>query len=366
MAVISLYTTAFSLAQANMVLDTHINILPFSPDLIRMNCASQQLNDPAHPPTAPILPSLQLDSGYHNKAFEARAERIAAHVAAGKVVVVKNGAKVWTHLSPDVNPDDMHVVIMNSVWEHAETSNDANERAVSQGMLQSWPLQFVLDATNKAVMEVQNALRDLIRSHIHWRLTGLSGDVMFKPYVHRQKLRVVVALGGLSECGKSSMGGLIDTGFGQQGRREKFAYLLDNVSKQLGCNIYAFPDTVQAHILIQQVEDYSKAHFWVSVLSLESLHRFGSIVETKRILGSLLQIVYIDVSEAERITRQVFRVGEALAEAKIQELKDKDVVKKQRGAERVMDIADFILDNNGSFMEASQTLTQFIRAKMDI
>jgi hypothetical protein len=36
MATISLYTTAPSLAQADEILDTHIDILPFSPDLVRL------------------------------------------------------------------------------------------------------------------------------------------------------------------------------------------------------------------------------------------------------------------------------------------------------------------------------------------
>jgi hypothetical protein len=36
MATISLYTTAPSLTQADEILDTHINILPFSPDLVRL------------------------------------------------------------------------------------------------------------------------------------------------------------------------------------------------------------------------------------------------------------------------------------------------------------------------------------------
>ncbi|KAJ7471842.1 hypothetical protein FB451DRAFT_309011 [Mycena latifolia] len=366
MAAISLYTSAFSLSQANELLDTHINILPFSPDLIRMNCVSQQLY-PTNPPTAPIVPSEQIDSNNIDHAFKARAAQIAIHLAARKLVIIKNGAKAWpapSNASMDASANDIHIAIINSHWEAPATMTDANTRAISPDMLQSWSSEFIVDATTKTVLETQNVLRKIIGQHVSGRLTGLSGDMMFKPYLHRQKLRAVIALGGLSECGKSSMGGLVDTQFGQQGRREKFAYLLDNVTKQLGINVYTFPDTVQAHLLIQQIEEYSKAHFWVSVLSLESLHRFGSIAETKRILGPLLQIVYIDVSEAERINRQVSRVGEVLAEAKIKELKDKDVVKRERGAERVKDIADFILDNNGSFSETSSLLKEFIETAL--
>ncbi|KAJ7222549.1 hypothetical protein GGX14DRAFT_664158 [Mycena pura] len=366
MALISLYTTAPSLSQANTVLDTHVNILPFSPDLVRVNCASQQLS-PAHLPTAPIVSSGEIQSSPFTEALAARAAKVAEYLAAGKLVVVKNGSRAWrapSNTSLDNQSKEIHIVIINSHWESAETSKDINDRSISSDMLESWPSRFVIDATAKTVIETQDVVRSIIREHLSSRPIGLSGDMMFKPYLHRQRLRVVVALGGLSECGKSSMGGYIDTQFGQQGRREKFAYLFDNATKQLGFNIYTLPDSVQAHILIQQIEDYSKAHFWVSILSLESLHRFGSIHEVKRILGPLLQIVYVDVSERERISRQISRVGETLAEAKIQELKDKDVVKRERGAERVKDIADFILDNNGPLPEAFCALKQFIDEKL--
>ncbi|KAJ7073424.1 hypothetical protein B0H15DRAFT_62028 [Mycena belliarum] len=359
MATISLYTNALSLSQANAILDTHINILPFSSDLIRVNCASQKF-DPNHPSTAPIVPSELIDSADVADALQARADRITAHLGAGKLVVIKNGGKAWSTHSLDAFQNGIHIVVVNARWEAAETPMDTNTRAISPDMLQSWPSQFIVDATAKTVMEVQNMLRDIIGRHAPRRLLGLSSDMMFKPYLHRQALRAVVALGGLSECGKSSMGALIDTRFGQKGRREKFGYLLTNVTNQLGVDVYTLPDTVQAHALIQQIEEYSKAHFWVSVLSLESLHRFGSIAETKRILGPLLQIVYIDVTEAERIGRQVSRVGSGLAKAKIQELRDKDVVKRERGAERVKDIADFVLDNNGSFAETVLALEGYI------
>ncbi|KAJ7803361.1 hypothetical protein B0H14DRAFT_3487401 [Mycena olivaceomarginata] len=61
MATISLYTTAPSLAQADEILDTHINILPFSPGLVRFNCALQQPN-PTLPPTASLVSSDQVVS----------------------------------------------------------------------------------------------------------------------------------------------------------------------------------------------------------------------------------------------------------------------------------------------------------------
>jgi dephospho-CoA kinase len=107
---------------------------------------------------------------------------------------------------------------------------------------------------------------------------------------------------------------------------------------------------------VQQIEEYSKSHYWVSVISLESLHRFGSIAEVKRILGSLLHIVFVDVSEEERVRRQILRVGPERAEEKVIDLRRKDEVKSSRGARRVRDIADTVLDNSGSPNDTRGTL----------
>jgi hypothetical protein len=55
---------------------------------------------------------------------------------------------------------------------------------------------------------------------------------------------------------------------------------------------------------VQQIEEYAKAHFRVALLSLESVHRPGAMVEAKRVLGCRMQVVYIGM-EAVRADRGV-------------------------------------------------------------
>ncbi|KAJ7484367.1 hypothetical protein FB451DRAFT_82712 [Mycena latifolia] len=362
MPAVSLYTTARTFAQAAEILDTQINVLPFSPDIIRVECAAVHTH-PTRPGIGPLIPMPALKSEEYERNLAVRLELVHRHLTDGKLVVIKNGSRAWTDLSAGVDEEapGIHIVLIASEDLTAYNDLDKNILRISDAALAGWQQQYIIDTKNETVLEIQNHLRRLIAEAFPQRLMGLSGDMMFKPFIHRQSLKMVVALGGLSESGKSSMGSIVDTKFGEAGRREKFAYLFDNASKQLGMNIYTLPEKVQAHVLIQQIEDYSKAHFWVSILSLESLHRNGSIHEAKRILGPLLQIVYIDVSEAERTRRQIARVGSALAAAKIQELKDKDVVKRARGAELVKAIADFVLDNNGSFLTSTEALIASIK-----
>ncbi|KAJ7811830.1 hypothetical protein B0H14DRAFT_3479452 [Mycena olivaceomarginata] len=95
--------------------------------------------------------------------------------------------------------------------------------------------------------------------------SGRARTCYVTPYLHRQRLRFVLALGGLSECPPTP------TSSGSTLRPS------------------------QTHVLFQQIEDYTKAHFWVAVLSLESVHRLGAIREAKRILGDLVQVVALAV-----------------------------------------------------------------------
>jgi hypothetical protein len=125
------------------------------------------------------------------------------------------------------------------------------------------------------------------------------------PYLHPQRLRFVLAL--QVHAGRARRHPLP-----LPGRREKPACLLNNATKalELGLDVDALPEAVQAqHVLVQHIEDYTPAHFWAAVLSLEPVHRLGAIREAERVLGGLVQVVCVEGAEAGRIKRQVERVG---------------------------------------------------------
>lgn len=88
-------------------------------------------------------------------------------------------------------------------------------------------------------------------------------------------------------------------------------------------------------------------------MTIESMHRFESVRLLNRILGDKLCIVYVDVSLAKRNLRSL----DALST-----LEEKEVTKTQRGADRVKDIADYVLDNNRSLRQAQQKLQRYMVA----
>lgn len=117
--------------------------------------------------------------------------------------------------------------------------------------------------------------------------------------------------------------------------------------------------------MVQQLEYISKAHFWIGVISLESVHRYGSIKELKRILGPLLQIVYIDVDQTLRLEREIARVGEEHRASKTVEIARKDELKEKRGAGKVKEIADLVVDNSGELHESIQVFRAHINGTLE-
>lgn len=151
-------------------------------------------------------------------------------------------------------------------------------------------------------------------------------------------LRRVVALGGMSECGKTSSGiYLRET---QTAARFKIGYLLTQAAARHGiADPYALSARRQAELLLDELNRFADAHLDVELITIESVHGAASIAELKTLLGDRLCLLYLDVPFALRVRRSGMSV-EAVAA--------KDHVKTARGGDRVTTIADTVLDNSGS------------------
>jgi dephospho-CoA kinase len=148
----------------------------------------------------------------------------------------------------------------------------------------------------------------------------------------------VVALGGLSESGKSTAGAYLQARHGYA--RLKIGYLLETAAARRGiADVYGLDAVALAELLIGGLEDYCAAHHFLRRLSIESLHRAGLTAELAKLLGHRLTVVYLDADQMTRRARAVQGTGD---------LRRRDVVKKARGAEDVRHLADLVLDNSGS------------------
>lgn len=156
----------------------------------------------------------------------------------------------------------------------------------------------------------------------------------------------VVALGGLSESGKSTAGEYLRVRHGHA--RLKIGYLVEDAAARAGIHDpYAEPPIVQAELLIDALDRYCAAHHYLDRVTLESLHGYEATVELARLLGDRLTIVYLNTSTRVRAARGVAGPGDVHA---------RDEVKARRGADTIARIADIVIDNDGSRLHLERNL----------
>lgn len=178
---------------------------------------------------------------------------------------------------------------------------------------------------DRPILDVHHEIRVLLRDRLGLSVSGVA--------LHRVR---VVALGGLSESGKSTARAYLATRHGYA--RLKIGYLLQAAADRCGvADVYALDDVAMAEMLALGLETYCAAHHYQPRISIESLHRAGMTAELSKLLGESLTVVYLDASTARREARSL--AGAA-------DVRERDNVKGSRGAARIREIADIVVDNN--------------------
>lgn len=201
-------------------------------------------------------------------------------------------------------------------------------------------------AIDTLVGEVVTGRRQLphaARHKLYGHEQGSSGTVQPARGIDR-----VIALGGLSECGKSTGAQYLVDLHGAQ--RLKIGYLLRQGALRHGLSDpYQLSASRQAELLLEELNLFAEGHRDTRVFTIESVHDDASIAALKKLMGEVLQIVYLDAP---------FEVRVARSGACPQAVTAKDEVKLSRGAHRVADVADFVLDNTGSILDLRAQLSR--------
>ncbi|GAB3866028.1 hypothetical protein ACFPIJ_13450 [Dactylosporangium cerinum] len=161
----------------------------------------------------------------------------------------------------------------------------------------------------------------------------------------------VWVLAGLSESGKSTVGALLRDEHGVT--RLKIGYLLDVAAAraQVTDPYTAWNELEQAEHLVEELVCFS-ASSKASTVSLESAHRYEATRHLRRLMGGLCQVVYVHADAPAR----EFRAAEPLAS-----LRRRDVIKQDRGADRIETDADWVLNNSGSLAALKLGVTTMVR-----
>jgi len=162
----------------------------------------------------------------------------------------------------------------------------------------------------------------------------------------------IYALGGLSECGKSGTGKYLSQMHNIWNM--KFRYFLEQMAQRYGIynplDFYRNNSELVALLEIDQLGMLFQKQYYKDAISLESLHDFNLTKALKEQLGDQFAIIYIDTSFRNRVIRNALSEGISIEEsAKQVNLKDNE--KKAMGADKIKEIADFVIDNNGTNFE---------------
>ncbi|WP_257136597.1 nucleotidyltransferase domain-containing protein [Streptomyces sp. f150] len=160
----------------------------------------------------------------------------------------------------------------------------------------------------------------------------------------------VLALGGLSESGKSTAGEYLRTH--HRHARLKIGYLIEEAAARARIDDpYGLTPVVRAELLLDSLDRYAAAHHFVDRLTLESLHELEVTRELRRMLGDQLAVIYIRTAADLRARRGT---------AGPHDVEFRDTTKVARGADRISDIAHAVIDNNGSQLALQRRLDRLV------
>ncbi|CAF3909631.1 unnamed protein product [Rotaria sp. Silwood1] len=124
-----------------------------------------------------------------------------------------------------------------------------------------------------------------------------------------QHLEMMIAFGGMSESGKSSLAkGIYKKleSINVNCVRLNIAYFMELTSNALGSYVYQqLPAEKLTDQLVEQFDHYLNSHSWITMITIEILDVFAYTQVLRTLLISLIQIVYVDATLDTRMKRSI-------------------------------------------------------------
>jgi Protein of unknown function (DUF4254)/Nucleotidyltransferase domain len=182
---------------------------------------------------------------------------------------------------------------------------------------------------------------------IYGNAVETAGQVTVSPNIDQ-----VIALGGLSECGKSSSGDYLRYVDGTY--RLKMGFLIDLAARRGNiADPYQLDPHAQACLLLDGLNAFADMHVEARRFTIESVHSDRLITALKQFLGERLVIVYLEAPAHIRAAR---------SETTRAALRAKDTIKTSRGAHLVAAGADYVIDNSGPLLALHARLRTIARS----
>lgn len=184
---------------------------------------------------------------------------------------------------------------------------------------------------DSCIIDIQNEIRLRLNAKFGLNIPTLCTNV-----------EKIIALGGLSESGKSSFGDTLSKNYGFY--RLKLRYF-ENILLR---NNQKVNESSMANELIM----FSFCHPYITRITVESIHDSVLPAYLKMLLGDRLIIALLKMPEKIRIHRLIRATDKSEDEA-ITEIRKKDEIKKSRGLCKVENFSDILFDNSQNGLKSA-------------
>lgn len=186
---------------------------------------------------------------------------------------------------------------------------------------------------------------------------------------HRLGGKMIFALTGMSECGKSTVGKHLDS---KSIRRLKIVKLFEIVRDKWSPN-------QELHEFLRQQEERDSYALWdafidellaemekvgTNAASIESLYGGGLGPYLKQKFDRHFCLVFVDIPFEIRLRRQMQRENLTSIEDARKYLLPRDEVKERSGIPALKEIADEIVDNSGTLEELYQAIDAIVKKRL--
>lgn len=199
---------------------------------------------------------------------------------------------------------------------------------------------------------------------VYQKLNSIIFDELKKITLFPNQDKKIYALGGLSECGKSGTGKYLSKMHDIWNL--KFRYFLEQMAQRYDVDdplkFYRNNRNLVSLLEINQIAMLFQKQYYKDAISLESLHDFELSRALKSQLGEQFSIIYIDTSLKNRVIRNALAEGIDVQQS-MEQVQAKDAEKRAMGADKIKEIADFVIDNNGTNYELYSKLDTITSAK---
>lgn len=196
------------------------------------------------------------------------------------------------------------------------------------------------------VLNMNSVNLSISDSNINFKINALIEENLEKQISKPSRAKQIIAIGGLSESGKSSTGRLLLDKYNIP--NFKFNYINNVVKKTYGIseeeNLFENDVRIIAILVINEILNLLKTMYYWDFVSFESLHDFSLTEKMKNVIPGNFNIVFLKTSKENRINRNIKDVGSL--DCSKEEVEKKDKIKISRGAAKIESIADYVIENN--------------------